>query len=303
VMVSYFSGLYDKPFKQRNLNKSALIAMLVLLSIYGLMPQTVRYSRGIIFISGIVVFVLLTLLRFLLVKANLLESKKDQNEVKQTIAIGNNDQYEKIKLLYTKARMKNHLLGLVSLNEENGLAKYREFDQFKELVKFKHAVLATDVLGMKESIHWVEHNKDFRAKFFHCAASSIISSDDKKSIGESITQHGKFEIETAAAVRSKRVLDIAAGVLIIALSPILFFTTRYKKIFFSSLIKVLLGKMTLVGYIAPHSDFPTLKPSVLKHIDSPLSSATLQYELDFRYAKNYNVWNDLKIVTKAMLRL
>jgi GT2 family glycosyltransferase len=302
LLVSYFSGLYDKPFNQRNLNRSALVSMLVLLSIYALLPEHLRFSRGIIFVSGLVIFSALTLLRVMLSRLSLLESAKEQNETKQTIVIGTSDDYKNICHLYEKAGIKENLLGLVNTNGGEALVAYSQFDEFKQLVKFKNVVLSTNAIGLQSCIAWIQQNKQYHVKFFATAARSIISSDDKKSIGESITQHGKFAIAATGAVRLKRILDVVASIVIIIFSPILYFTTTQRNIFYVDLLKVVWGRKTLVGYILMNTDLPDLKPCLVPHFNSSNgSSPNLLYELDYRYAKNYLIWTDIKVIVRTIL--
>jgi hypothetical protein len=179
---------------------------------------------------------------------------------------------------------------------------YSQFDEFKQLVKFKNVVLSTNAIGLQSCIAWIQQNKQYHVKFFATAARSIISSDDKKSIGESITQHGKFAIAATGAVRLKRILDVVASIVIIIFSPILYFTTTQRNIFYVDLLKVVWGRKTLVGYILMNTDLPDLKPCLVPHFNSSNgSSPNLLYELDYRYAKNYLIWTDIKVIVRTIL--
>ncbi|HEY0356442.1 MAG TPA: glycosyltransferase, partial [Flavisolibacter sp.] len=45
--VAYYAGLYDRYYRSSNLFRSTLIATLVLLALYALLPESLRFSRGI----------------------------------------------------------------------------------------------------------------------------------------------------------------------------------------------------------------------------------------------------------------
>ena len=68
LITSYFAGLYDKGYMQSRLNKSTLAAILVILSVYSLLPESLRFSRGILLFGSLMAFLLMTLVRHLLLK-------------------------------------------------------------------------------------------------------------------------------------------------------------------------------------------------------------------------------------------
>ena len=91
------------------------------------------------------------------------------------------------------------------------------------------------------------------------------------------------------------------------LYPIILFFQEYKLNFISNIFLVLFGKKSWVGYSSTDSkDFPVIKPAVLGIADSlsgsNLDTSTL-YRLDFLYAKDYEVGEDLTVILKAWRKL
>lgn len=56
LFTAFYSGLYDKGYKKTQLIKSTVIAALCLLSGYALLPENMRFSRGILVFGIIVAF-------------------------------------------------------------------------------------------------------------------------------------------------------------------------------------------------------------------------------------------------------
>jgi lipopolysaccharide/colanic/teichoic acid biosynthesis glycosyltransferase len=89
---------------------------------------------------------------------------------------------------------------------------------------------------------------------------------------------------------------------ILLLSPFLIGFANQKSRFFRSILEVLSGKKTWVGYCSGNQNhLPSLKKGIL----SPASiypeniPEKKKDELNIVYAKNYHLLNDLEIVAKA----
>ena len=74
IVASYFAGLYDNGYRQSRLNKSTVTAILVMLAVYSLLPESLRFSRGILLFGSLLAFVLMTIVRWLLLKWNIIEA-------------------------------------------------------------------------------------------------------------------------------------------------------------------------------------------------------------------------------------
>jgi O-antigen biosynthesis protein len=302
VTVSFFSGLYDRPFKQRNLLRSAIISTLVLLSLYALLPETLRFSRGIIFVSAVVAFLTLSLQRWLLIKTNILENAAADDLEKQTIVIANNEDYNAIKIFYKKATIKERILGQISTaTETEGLGLFSEFNNLQKNISFKEIVVSANSLGYKKILELIQTlPQKYSIKFYTPTAQSIIGSDSKDTIGESITIHGKFKIESSSAIRCKRMVDFFLSAGLLLFSPILFWFVKQKQHFFKELFSVLLAQYSFVGYCNPTNELPVIKPAIIANnghaiLQNQSLSTLLKNELDYRYAKQYQYRQDVKL--------
>lgn len=64
LISAYYAGLYDRWYKRSELVRSTLIATLVLLAAYALLPEHYRFSRAIILFGALLAFALISLLRW-----------------------------------------------------------------------------------------------------------------------------------------------------------------------------------------------------------------------------------------------
>ena len=58
LMTAYYAGLYDRWYKRSELIRSTLMATIVLLAVYSLLPEQYRFSRAIILFGAILSFIL-----------------------------------------------------------------------------------------------------------------------------------------------------------------------------------------------------------------------------------------------------
>jgi GT2 family glycosyltransferase len=57
LIVAYYAGLYNKWYKSSDLIRSTLVATLVLLAAYSLLPENLRFSRAIVLFGAIMAFI------------------------------------------------------------------------------------------------------------------------------------------------------------------------------------------------------------------------------------------------------
>ncbi len=299
ILVGLIIGLYDKPYKQKRTNRVALISTLILLSLYGLSPENFRYSRGITVLSAFVIFIAITLFRWILIKAKIVEADTTFEEEKQTLVVSNLTDFNAIQNLYEKANIKERLLGQVDTEGNNGIIYYGQFKNVLKNFEFKNIVFSSNSLSFYKIINEVTQFKNYRIKFYSSNTNSIISSDGQNAIGESITPFGFFKLESASAKRSKRMLDLFSSLFFIIFSPLVFWFVQHKEKYLANNLQVLIGKKTYVGYTAQPT-LPQIKPCIINQSNiskEPLAKA-FAYELDYRYAKQYHYTTDIKIILR-----
>ena len=304
ISVGYFTGLYDKPFKQSNLNRCAIVAGILLLAVYGLLPEHYRFSRGIILISAILVYFSISLLRLLLIKSNILESAGEVDGEKQTVVVASPVEYAFAQQFFTSAGMSDKLLGRIDPGNDlsHAIGNADSLHQLQKKVSFREVVFCAGEMSYGAIIEKIQQlPKTVKVTLFGAGTGSMVGSESKDTSGQSFTAAGKFRLNDPAARRCKRLADAGSAIVFLVFCPILIWFIKNKMEWMTNLFSIFSGKKTWVGYSVPNNQLPLLRKSVLAtnglpHIaNSNLSEETLT-QLDYRYAKNYRCRDDVRMI-------
>lgn len=304
ILVGYLTGLYDKPFRQSNLNRCAVAASLLLFSVYGLLPEHYRFSRGIIFVSAIVIYIVISLLRWLMVNTRVLESAKDVDEEKQTVVVATPAEYSVAEKFYASAGLSEKLLGRIDPANDltHAIGSAGDLALLQKTVSFREIIFCAGQMSYEHIIEKIQQlPRNSKVIIFGSGTESMVGSESKDTAGQSLTPSGKYRIANPASKRCKRLVDACSSFFLLILSPIVFWFAKNKSSWFGNLFSILSGKKTWVGYSLPHDDLPPLRISVLATNGLPheanknLTEETLT-QLDYRYAKNHRCRDDIKII-------
>ncbi len=304
---SYYSGLYDNGYKQKRLNYSTAIAVLVLLSGYSLLPETLRFSRGILLFGCMLGFILMTLMRWLLVKSKIIEAPAEGDENNQTIIIGTETEFEQVKNLMFNAGMKERILGRVEVNaisQSKAIGKINELKHLLRTYPIKEIIFCEGHLSFKKIIEMITQiPSHLRIKFHAENSTGIIGSDSKDVAGKIVSAEKNFKLAKPINRRNKKMVDVLIAGFFILTFPVHFFTQKKSLFFFENVLDVLFRNKTWIGYASTSVTFPFLKNGVLTTTGIPkwmnaLPEQTL-ISCDKWYAINYDVWQDVKTIWRS----
>lgn len=301
LITAYYTGLYDKRYKSSRLNQSALIAALVLLSVYGLLPENIRFSRGML-VSGIfIAFIGMHTTRWLLIKAAFIQPKKDNNEYRQTIVLSDEYEFNRIATLMDKAGLSNRLLGCIHDGKAgpNTIGNIQQLHSLIATYPIKEIIFCKNSISYKEIIAFMQTvPKHIRLKFHTANSNSIIGSDNKDIGGDSISTEKKFALSTAKSRRLKNLFDFTIALFFIITFPAHIFLQKKPLKFLKNTLSVLLLKKTWIGYASENNDLPSLKKGVLTTTAMPKKLNHLPDNLliigDEWYASEFSVATDVK---------
>ena len=307
LITAFYSGLYDKGYKQSQLVRSTTIAALVLLSVYALLPESIRFSRGILVTGIALAFLLMNLMRWLFIKLNYLETNNEYEERRQTIVVANEKDFLIIADMLDKAGMTERVLGRVGSGFSKTGFALGNINNLPELVKkyqVKEIIFCENGLSFKEIIDCIcTLPVIVRSKFHASGSSSIIGSNSKNTSGGFIANTTKYKIGIPLLRRNKRLLDIILSVLFLLALPIIIFIKKGVAAFYKNVFSVLSGKKTWIGYAAETNDLPKLKSAVITTTTLPAAMNDLPVESlqrsDVWYASGYTVLTDIKKIGKG----
>jgi O-antigen biosynthesis protein len=307
LIVSYYTGLYDKGYKQQQLNRSTIIAALVLLSCYALLPEEIRFSRGILVFGIVMAFIVMSLLRHLFIKWNLLNKVEEDEEHWQTIVVASEKDFSSVTNLMQKAGMPERVLGRVNNSVTEAGTALGSMQQLNHLIimyPVKEIIFCEDGLSFKDIIATVQQlPAGVRNKFHASGSSSIIGSDSKDVSGNYVTANNKYIITNAVNKRNKALLDVTVAMLFVLSLPVHLFTQKKPLQFFKNIFLVLIRKKTWVGYAIAFDKLPLIKIGVLTSTTLPAALNDLPAESlrlsDEWYATSYSASTDIKKILRG----
>ena len=312
LITAYYAGLYDRWYKRSELVRSTVVATVVLLAGYSLLPEHYRFSRAIILFGAVLSFVLIGLLRRVLINTKVLTSNKQNEEHASTLIIASAGEYDKALQLMKAANMEEKVLGRVAVAEHDAgaIGHWEKLDMLFQAVPFREAIFCEGTLSFKNIIDAIERSAG-KVKFkIHAADShSIVGSDSKDSSGETLSKENGIKLADPYNLRLKRLQDIAVSILALLTFPIHLIGVKKPFQFFVNCFTVLFAQKTWVGYATTaDKNLPVLRRAVMACNGIPL---TIRQELpeqglqtlDYWYARDYEPFQDIKIIWKSYKKL
>jgi O-antigen biosynthesis protein len=304
VIGIYLNGGYDKPFKISGILRGMAIATIITLAVYGLLPEHVRFSRGITLFGAIVATLFICIYRFIVQKSLLPELYDGNSKGKGILLVGEQSDFEEVKNILQQAGVASDVVGGVhtdgtSENVNGYLGSLHSLKSIAAIHNCTEVIFAQNKLSFAEIINAVKINgPNLNYKMHSISMQSIIGSNSKNTAGDLYAADFHFNIATPAGIRNKRLFDVLASVVLIF--TFYLFISKNKNLL-PNIFLVLVGKKTWLGYV-PNvgvSNLPKLKSAVYA-IASNITDAGAQ-QINRQYARDYHFNIDIKHLKKALL--
>ncbi len=141
-------------------------------------------------------------------------------------------------------------------------------------------------------------------KIHAAGSSSIVGSQSKDASGEAVSNENGFKLADPYNKRLKRLSDFSIAAVSLLLFPFQLLIQKNPFTFFKNCFAVLFAAKTWVGYAVPQKNLPQLRRGVVAcnglsvSSEQKLSKESLQM-MDYWYARDYDVVNDLKIIWRV----
>lgn len=297
IGIMYVYGKYDQYNKFVNVLKAVGIALVMSVFIYSILPETVRFSRFLIFGFGIISLIIASMTFYF----NHLLGCRNVNKKSSYIIVGEAASAKKLCQIITENNESDKYLGFISPNEnEQAIGQMDELDRILKQFNPDDIIFSTKELDYTNILKVISR---FGPKYSYKLASndnvSILSSKNAKKQGEIITVNVKFNIQEAIFKRLKRILDVTMAVILLVLSPIILLLSKNFRKKFSMIFSVIFSNKHLIGYYNQKGELPKLKPAMFNLDDICDKDVD---ELKIEYAKNYNPILDLDYLLQALRR-
>ncbi len=298
------AGLYSRWYSARRAFKAMLLATMVVGVVYSLLPETWRFSRGIIFLGGLLSGGLLLGMRALLVSYGLLQIESEEFERKQTLVVGLPEDYDAVMELLAPHFKQERLLGRLSVEPEAGshLMSYDAWLKAPDLLPARSVVFCiSKALPMSRVLKNLHQGMADRYIFHYSGSQSLVSSSHSKVAGETLALQVQYSLAKPAMRHSKRVADIGVALFLLLFFPLHLFLVKKPIGLWRNIWSVLQSKATWIGYAGGGENLPELPMGILQTNgrlaiqNEALNKSALQV-LDERYALDYQYWQDLSLI-------
>jgi GT2 family glycosyltransferase len=311
LLVAYYAGLYDRRYNRSRLIPSSLISTITLLAVYSLLPERFRFSRAIVFLSGIFSFFLISLLRRLLVYWNVLNDTKQTEVHPKTLITADQKEYENTLQLMTDAGLRERVVGRIAVDENDAgaIGHWKKIRQLADGFSFNEVIFCMGTLSFGNSIDALQQiPRNVTAKFHSIGSHSIVGSDSKDLSGEALTKENGYKLSDPYNLRLKRLADFFISLLLILTYPVHLFMIRKPVSFLKNCFLVLFGRRTWIGYAVNEKYLPVIRKGIIACNGAP-SSYPQQFPeeslkmVDQWYARDYELVNDLRLLLRSYRRL
>lgn len=322
ILSIYLSGGYDRTTNISRIIRGIFWGTLVIAAVYGFLPEQYRFSRGMIIAGAAFNTLFLVAVRSILHFMRYRNFRFGETPEKKILVVGNEAETERAHQLLNQLQLGNQIIGFVRTNnhKNNHELELGNIDNLNELIELYKAneiiFCAKDISSQDIISHMVNLSRQIDFKIIPDQSLSIIGSNSKNSAGDIYTVDIQLKITLPERKRAKRLFDIAVAIIAFIFSPILVFIVKKKAIFIRHIFEVLFGKKSWVGYYpAPlagengtrsFNTLPRLKPGVLVPVvgkGNSLSDPSLASRINFIYARDYKVSDDLEIVLNNIANL
>lgn len=306
----YLYGGYKNKWVSNSI-KGLGLGTIIILIIYALLPENIRFSRAVILMGMIANFIALFLLRILL--RSIFPSIFTKYETEKNILfVGSKQEVDRAKRIMNINGIVYKDVGTLTpeTSKSNGNADddtmygLEKIDAVLKTLNVDEIIFCTGHLEISKVIGYMEKfRSNVKIKILPKESLSIIGSSGRNSQGEFYDLDQKYKLENKNLLRAKYIVDFITALTLLILFPLVWIFI--KKIKFGDIISVLTSNKTWVSYIQDDDKLDNL-PKLKKGIFTPNFngkpenlSQDEKSQINANYAKNFSIWNDLEnIFTK-----
>lgn len=306
-----YSGAYDRPITFRTMFVGLAWGTIAIILFYALIPESIRFSRALIFIGFTWSVLTLPLLRIFFMSIGLQKNGYTSKLKKKIIIVGNPDRIEETVKLIEDNYQFYEIIGYVSPDSEARLSPLHlgDINQLSEIIAinipdeviFDAPSFSTNqIIAMM--LTYASHNIEFRIA---PGKGNIILGSNAGHHTSDLYLLSVNSLAKPVNRRRKRTIDFLLSFNLLLFSPVLFPFFHNKRKLLKNLLQILLGQYSFVGYSTNFTGTSNVKgvlfPSDLfKNEKKP---EEINSRLNTAYAKNYSVLNELYIIFRGFRKL
>ncbi len=313
-MVSlYYNGGNDKPYSFKKIATSTLIGTGIILVLYALLPEQMRFSRAVILMGTAAAIFVFLLNR---VAANFIQYRNlsfNSAYKKRTVLVGDVEECNRVLNIMTNVRKKTGIIGFVNAYDATNSDFLGSFNQLEEIIsvhKVNEVIFCAKSLSAEAIIQTMSdiEKQDIEYKIAPIESDFIIGSNSINHNGELYTIDLNT-INLPQYKRLKRLVDVVFSIVFLSIFPVLMLFVKQKWQFFKNIFSVMGGKYSWVSYAktndSNNTHLPKIKPGIVSPVDAIQKEVSddLKQKLNISYVKNYRPMADVNIILKSIRKL
>lgn len=310
-----FTGGYDKPYRISTVVGGILIGSFLILILYALLPEQLRFSRALILFGMIWMILETSFTRWMGYLLDLRNYQYGKNAKKRFLVIGSESETHRVEQLLQSTFIKPDFIGLIYPNEnreipDNYIGNLRQVPDIIEIYKITEIIFCSKDISHQVIIDKMEewHASHLDYKIAPEDTLSIIGSNSINTRGDLYTIDIKT-INTKPNKRKKRIFDILTSLLGIILWIFTAWFVDKPFYFLINCFRVLIGTYSWIGYCEVKDHDNMRLPKIKKGIYNPATVINQvdmddekKEQLNLMYARDYTVWKDFNIFFRALKR-
>lgn len=316
LLSIYLSGGYDKPYKIGKALRGIALGTMLILVVYGLLPETYRFSRALIFLGAVWFAAVISAWRLTGHFLNYEGFVFGDQEKKRFLVIGSREEASRVEEILLSTSIKADFIGIVSTDtnavaDDICIGNLQQVSDIINIYKINEVIFCSKDIAHQTIIdkmtEW--HNSKINYKIAPEDSLSIIGSNSINTSGDLYAVDIKA-IDTLANRRNKRMFDVLASILVIAGWPAFLFFIPNPTAALSNALKVFIGRLSWVGYCKetePSSvKLPAVRDGVLCPADvfeRTVEDTGLLSRINLLYARDYSIYKDINIFSRCLRKI
>lgn len=303
-----FNGGYKKPYSRNLVNRGIVIGAVLVLTVYALLPETMRFSRAVVVMGAMWTLIAVNFFRYICERLSI-DGFSKQNSPKRIAIVGAPDELERVLHLVQSMNTQHEFVGLVTIDDaifDNKLS-IGNVSNLDELVTIYHVgevVFCGRDMTSEQIIDWMSRLQNQQVDFKIAPADTLLLIG-----GSSIfTPENLYSVPvnmlgSKSNLRKKRCFDIVSSIFLLLFLIIDVWFVKDKGGFVGNIYDVITGRKTWVGIskrLAIGSDWlqnGVLHPSdVYRNNDF---SDEIHNQVEDIYIRDYSVGGDMTIMAKS----
>jgi len=311
IICGIFFSTYSRPIRLIKQVKGITTGSLIILLIYALLPNELRFSRALILLGTIWTMGSTILNRLVLHFLPGSHFKLYYYRKKKILIAGHPEETKRIETLLNQIGIVPEFIRTIApVNEKSKDPNSGDISKIEEIVnyyKINELIFCSQDINIKEIISCMikleDHSMEF--KIAPPESLSLIGSSSRNLQGD---LHF-YEINSIGKKTNrykKRALDILLSILFLGLFPLLCVIVKNPWNFLNNILRVFLGKLSWVGYHNYSNSLPEIRNGVLSTVILTKSNQLTDKDIDkinVNYARDYKIYTDLYLIIHGFNKL